>query len=236
MDLGDAIDRAIKGDRLPLFGILTKGSKLPGTRANDALAEAFAELVAARGASAMAFALELASLHPDEAPGGGALEFLPMCGVLAVGALGARAKDAKARLRVVAALHDAAEDLRFRVRDAVPVALEKIAIANAAWLAAELATWMDGYFHGAAALRALVRPGFLNALSEADAPVARLCVGKVGASRIRNSRFEIRNSEFRPYHAAISRSVQLSTIRDPQSCRFSHTGRSVGCAAVRRAG
>jgi hypothetical protein len=174
VDLGDAIDLAIKGDRDPLFGILTRGSKLPGTVANDALAGAFADLVGARGAKAEAFAIALTSLHADEAPGGTQLEFLPMCGALALGALATKTKDLRARKRLVAALHEAAEDLRFRVRDAVPVALEKIGATQPEWLMGELSGWMDGFFHGAAVLRAIVRPGFLHVLMDADAPVARL--------------------------------------------------------------
>lgn len=173
MELGDAIDRAIKGDRRALFDILARGSKLPGTRANDALASAFADIVATRD-KGLRLALEMAALHADEAPGDTALEFLPVCGVYALGAIGARAKDEKARTRAVAALHDAAEDLRFRVRDAVPLALEAIGAAHGPWLARALAGWMDGFFHAAAALRALARPNFLNALAEADEPVARL--------------------------------------------------------------
>lgn len=174
MDLGDAIDRAIKGDRDPLFGLLCKGSKLPGTLANDALAEAFADIVAARGTGAAGFVIDLVTLHADEAPGGTALEFLPMCGVFAAGALAARAKDERARALLLGALHDASEDLRFRVRDAVPIALEKLAARDAARLIGELEPWMDGLFHAAAVLRALVRPGFLDALMDAGAPVARL--------------------------------------------------------------
>lgn len=174
VDLGEAIDRASGGDRAPLFVILTKGSKLPGTRANDALARAFAELVGARGPRARDLAVALTTLDADLAPGGTALEFLPMCGTLAVGALAARATDAGKRARLVAVLHDAAEDLRFRVRDAVPVALENVSAVHASWLLGELESWMDGFFHAAAVLRALVRPGFFGALATADAPVARL--------------------------------------------------------------
>lgn len=174
VDLGEAIDRAILGDRGPLFVILTKGSRLPGTRSNDALAQAFAELVAARGSRASAFAEKLTTTDADEAPGGTALEFLPLCGALAIGGLAARCSDVRKRAHLVRVLHGAAEDLRFRVRDAVPVALEKVGAAHAEWLLGELASWMDGFFHGAAVLRALVRPGFLGALALPDEPVARL--------------------------------------------------------------
>lgn len=168
-----AVDRAIREPtntgRAPLVDLLCRGSNLPGPRINEALAESFASECASRGKSTDAVVRWLITLDPDRAPGGGSgpygagaeLEFLPVCGVYAAGARGA--SDPSARATMLALLHDAAEDLRFRVRDAVPLALERVGAraGDEVAVAVAVAEWMDGYFHAAAVLRALVRPGWL---------------------------------------------------------------------------
>ena len=62
---------------------------MPGARANDRLAEAFAEACAGRGALVDPLVFAMARLSADEAPGATALEFLPVCGLLAIGWRGA---------------------------------------------------------------------------------------------------------------------------------------------------
>lgn len=162
-----AVDRAIAGDRKALIELLCRGSGLPGPRANVDLALSFAAECASRGKSADALVTYFTTLDPELAPGGGSgtygagseLEFLPICGVMACGARAA--KDERARGPMLALLHDAAEDLRFRVRDAVPLALEAAGVAMGDALVAHVGEWMDGYFHAAAVLRAIVRMPWL---------------------------------------------------------------------------
>ncbi len=174
-----AVDRAIGGDRAKLFDILTRGSGLPGTRANLDLAQQFAMECSSRGAVADALIVSLATLDPDLAPGGGSgpygagseLEFLPLCGVLAAGARGS--SDERARERMVGVLHDAADDLRFRVRDAVPLALEEVAKRAGDELTVLVASWMDGYFHAAAVLRGLIRHEWLVRIKDPALAIAR---------------------------------------------------------------
>src|ERR1700677_530308 len=115
--LSIALDHAIAGRRERLFDLLARGSRLPGPRANDALAEAFAHACRARGASVDRLVETMCHLSADEAPGATPLEFLPMCGILALGAR--TAHDAALRARGLAELHACADDLRFRLRDAV---------------------------------------------------------------------------------------------------------------------
>jgi|HubBroStandDraft_4_1064222.scaffolds.fasta_scaffold27230_4 hypothetical protein len=170
--LSVALDEAIAGREGRLFDLLARGSRLPGPRANDALAEAFVQACRARGPSVDRLALRMCRLSADEAPGATALEFLPVCGVLALGARSAA--DVTARDPGLAELHACADDLRFRVRDAVVDALSQVGGAAGDSLVASVASWMDGYFHAAAVLRAMSREPWMSALHAGDGVVARL--------------------------------------------------------------
>jgi hypothetical protein len=170
--LGRALDEAISGRPSTLFALLERGSKLPGTRANDSLADAFAQACRARGAQADAVVLGMARLNEEQAPGATAREFLPVCGVLALGARAAA--DEKVRGLFISELHAHADDLRFRVRDAVVDALARTGSRAGERLVAEVASWMDGYFHAAAVVRALSRETWLSTLHDAGPPLSRL--------------------------------------------------------------
>jgi len=170
--LSHALDEAMAGRRGPLFDLLTRGSRLPGPRANDALAEAFAQACRSRGAKADAVALAMVHLSADEAPGATPLEFLPTCGVVALAARAAA--DASVRSAFVAELHALADDLRFRVREAVVDGLARIGAVMGDALVEETASWMDGYFHAAAVVRAIARESWLTQLHAADGAILRL--------------------------------------------------------------
>ncbi|HEV3190371.1 MAG TPA: hypothetical protein VGY54_07730 [Polyangiaceae bacterium] len=170
--LAGALDEAVLGRPAPLYAWLVRGSRLPSARANDALADGFAQLCRERGKGADTVALALARLTPDEAPGASAREFLPVCGIAALGARGAA--DPEVRTAFVRELHAHADDLRFRVRDAVILALGRVGAAAGDTLVAEAASWMDGYFHAAAVITALGREPWLPALRDARGAIARL--------------------------------------------------------------
>jgi hypothetical protein len=167
-----ALDEAIVGRRGGLFDFLARASHLPGPRANDALAEVFALACGAYGGRADKVVLEMVRLSADEAPGATPLEFLPVCGVLALGVRAA--SDEAARWRLVAEVHAHADDLRYRVRDAVVDALGRVGGASGDILVDETATWMDGYFHAAAVLRAIGREPWLHRIHRAAGAVSRL--------------------------------------------------------------
>ncbi|MGO9837631.1 MAG: hypothetical protein ACLP1X_25865 [Polyangiaceae bacterium] len=170
--LSQSLELAMGGNRDALVSLLARGSRLPGTRANDALADAFAQACRALGVRADAVALGLARLSADEAPGASALEFLPVCGVMA---LGARASvDKSVRKRFVGELHARADDPRFRVRDAVVEGLARVGAGAGDELVEGVASWMDGYFHAAAVLRALAEEAWLGKLEAAHPVIARL--------------------------------------------------------------
>ena len=75
---------------------------------------------------------------------------------------------------MVTELHAHADDLRFRVRDAVIDGLARVGASAGDSLVAEVAPWMDGYFHAAAVVLALGRESWLSSIHDAGTVVARL--------------------------------------------------------------
>jgi hypothetical protein len=176
--LGRALDVAATGDRQPLYAFLARHSGLPcapAVRANPTLVLAFASHVVARGKRCDALTREMATLDADRAPGGTPLEFLPMCGVAAVGARAASdVSNAPLFKRSMEVLEVAAEDLRFRVRDEVPRALVRIGERRGEAFVAELAGWMDGFFQAAAVLAALTDTTWLSTIRHHEEIILRL--------------------------------------------------------------
>ena len=166
-----ALDEAVTGDPRGLYELLARVGGLPGPRANAGVVLAFANECVARGAKADALVTRMATLDVDAAPGASKYEIIPMCGVAA---LGARAASDATAMRALSTLHDCAEDLRFRVRDGVAEALARIGEARGEPLAHDLASWMDGYFHAAAVLRAIADPKWLTRIASANVVVERL--------------------------------------------------------------
>jgi len=170
--LDGPIDAAIGGDTRALYDRLTRGSGLPGIRVNDTLARAFADACAARGARADRLIALMAAYDADEAPGATPLEFLPFCGVAAASAR-ACTDDAAVEPTLVL-LHEHADDLRFRVRDAVVAGLARLGGKRGDDLAKRVAPWMDGYHHAAAVLYAMAEQEWCSSLTTVDEPLARV--------------------------------------------------------------
>ncbi len=166
------IDAAIGGDTRSLYDRLTRGSGLPGVRVNDALGRAFADACAARGARADKLIALMSGYDADEAPGATPLEFLPFCGIAAAAARACT--DEAAFDATLALLHEKADDLRFRVRDAVVAGLVRIGGTRGDLLAERVQPWMDGYFHAAAVLHAMAEQEWCSSLTKVEAPLARL--------------------------------------------------------------
>jgi hypothetical protein len=138
---------------------------------NVPLAEAFAVACRARGPRADPTALALVRLSANEAPGATALEFLPVCGLYAIGARAS--SDESVRAAFVAELHAHADDLRFRCREAVILALSRVGQVLGESLVGDVASWMDGYFHAAAVVQALALDPWLGTLHDPSPVVAR---------------------------------------------------------------
>ena len=171
MNLDDALARALTGNSGNLYALLARGSGLPGERANLPLARAFAQACSS-DARGPALARNMARTSADQAPGGSPLEIIPLCGVLAAGFCAAR--QPKAIEAMLGVIHDACDDLRFRVRAVVPEALAEIGAREGGALLDRVQTFADGYFHAAALLEALVSPPWLSALDDAEPVVALL--------------------------------------------------------------
>jgi hypothetical protein len=129
---------------------------------NLSLAIEFSQQCVRLGPKADRLAYSMAELHPDDARGGSSKEFLSVCGVLGVAARAVAAKENAARDKALALLEQKADDPRFRVRDAVPLALAMLGAKMKDDLAARVEPWMDRYFHAAAVIRALADPQWLE--------------------------------------------------------------------------
>ena len=131
---------------------LLQHSGLPGPRGNLELAAAVAE--DADEASLRRWA----ALDADEAPFGSADEFLPVCGVIGLGRLLA---DGDASL--LSELRRLAADPRWRIREAVAIALQRFGDAHLPVLLAEMRRWAGGApLERRAAVAALCEPRLLR--------------------------------------------------------------------------
>jgi hypothetical protein len=174
-----------------LASFLASNSRLPGPRGNLELAAAFADLCASSGLTEDRWALLMkwAAMPSEETPYGGASEFLPFCGLQALGAVYPSADEA-GRWRIEAALRAAANDIRWRVREGVAMGLQRIGEADFDAPRRILDGWADdpSLLVQRAVVAALAHPPFLGdarrtryglrvvdrvllALLQADAPV-----------------------------------------------------------------
>ena len=118
---------------------LLEQSALPGPRANLELAAAAAE-------EAEEEALRRwAAVAPDAAPFGSTEEFLPVCGVIGLGRILADGdRSALVDLRLLAS------DPRWRVREAVAIALQRFGDVDFPALLAEMQRWAPAHCSSAA--------------------------------------------------------------------------------------
>jgi hypothetical protein len=115
---------------------LLKRCGLPGPRADLELLAAVGDVVPAERL------LTWSGRGPDEAPTGTALEYLPVCGVAGIGRLLVEAgSDRTARGPLVARMHAAATDPRWRVREAVAIGLQRWGAVDMASLLAVTDGW-----------------------------------------------------------------------------------------------
>jgi hypothetical protein len=170
-DLEAAIDSAVAGKTADLFRRLELASGLPGPRMNLRLAVEVAQNLARRGAKADKLAEQLANLPPNEARGASGKEFLCVCGVLAIAHRTAEhPKDTQLVDRALTVFEERADDLRFRVREAVPLGIATVGAKFGQDLTDrfENAEWMGSYFHAAAVILALADPGWLETFGRDD--------------------------------------------------------------------
>lgn len=169
--------RALEGDWVPY---LLAESGLPGPRGNIELAQAVAD-----EGDAELFE-RLLSYSPDVAPVNTAEEFLPFCGVVGLGRLAAEGD-----LDRLPAIRACANDPRWRMREGVAMALQRLGARDMDTLLAKMARWAGGTpLEQRAAAAALCEPALLK-----DADNARRTLEILEAITASISEVEDRRSE-----------------------------------------
>jgi hypothetical protein len=127
-------------------------SRLPGPRANIELAQAAAEEGEAEWFE------HLLSYDASNAPTNSPYEFLAFCGVLGQGKL-----LENGHLEALETLRVCASDARWRIREAVAMALQRLGRSDMESLIAEMTLWSEGsLLERRAAGAGLCEPGLLN--------------------------------------------------------------------------
>jgi hypothetical protein len=134
------------GDADKLLGYIASNSNLPSPRANLELAAAFSEVVedcTRKAPDALwELVIDMAGVSADEAPVNAAPEFIPFCGAAASGAIASvRPQFFDQALATLRAL---ARDPRWRMREAVPMALQKLLSSRTRDTLKELERWVAG--------------------------------------------------------------------------------------------
>jgi hypothetical protein len=146
-DLIGLLDELLEsGDAEKLLGYIASNSNLPSPRANLELAAAFSELMEDYSRKApdplWAFVINMTGVSPDEAPVNAPREFIPFCGAAASGAIASvRPQFFEQALAMLRAL---ARDPRWRMREAVPMALHKLLGKRTRNTLKELERWVAG--------------------------------------------------------------------------------------------
>jgi hypothetical protein len=120
------------GDDEALLDYIAANSNLPGPRGNLELAAAFADLIGQyapeKSDRLWELCAHMTAVSADEAPVGDPRELIPFCGAVGIGALGAARPTLFAK--AIKALRAPANDPRWRMREAVPVALQRLIAAH----------------------------------------------------------------------------------------------------------
>ena len=132
--------------------LLLKESALPGKRANIELAQAVAE----EGDEELFE--RLLSFDPDKAPTNSSQEFFTFCGILGLGRLLSEGK-----MEVLKTLRPYASDPRWRMREAVAMAVQRLGDVDMDLLLQEMEKWSEGnLLEKRAAAAALCEPRLLH--------------------------------------------------------------------------
>ena len=136
------------GDIKELTTYLVSNSNLPGPRGNLELAYAFGDVIgkqAGQGTSLESIwtlCKDLTKISAAEAPVGDPREFLPFCGTVGLGSIGAaNAEYTETALEI---LRDLARDPRWRMREAVCIGLQRLIAVQSRQTLAALKTWVAG--------------------------------------------------------------------------------------------
>ena len=143
------MDLLSSGDAGDLAAYLAAESSLAGPRTNQDLTEAFARAIREFAAAdpedrriLWDLCVELACISPEDTPTDDPHEFLSVCGVRGIAAMGTISPGCvKAALRKLA---ESAEDPRWRIRDAVAIGLRDLLARHRDVTVSELNGWVEG--------------------------------------------------------------------------------------------
>ena len=172
-ELADAFSTFLwNGSEADLRAFLAANSRLPGPRANLELASAFAAAVRDVGAEWRAVWTLCAGwtdTPPEDAPTNDPREFLVFCGARGIGALGA-ASPARAREALVL-LRRLSRDPRWRVREAVAMAIQDLVAGQSRPVLRDLEDWVarGAWLEMRAVAAGLAEPRILRERSVAKA-------------------------------------------------------------------
>jgi HEAT repeats len=180
---------------------LLEHSGLPGPRANIELGQAVASVGTQRRFE------QLLAWTPDRAPAGSREEFLAFCGTIGLGRLAAEgSEDVLPRLRTLAS------DPRWRVREAVAVALQRLGASDMRSLLAQMGTWAKGDdYERRAAVAALCEPALLT--RETDVRAILAILDRITADLSRSS--DRRSDAFRALRKALAYGWSVAVAAAP---------------------
>jgi hypothetical protein len=210
-------DYSKSGDFGRLREYLLARSGLPGPRGNLELATAFAS-VAQRGAISGAFDPQamrslcesLAGIPPSLAPTNDPKEFLVFCGACGLGAIGTREADfasATAALRVLA------DDQRWRTREGVAMALQRLLEARPKQSLSLLSKWAE---EGDALLLRAVAAGIAEPRLLKDEGMARSALNLHRRIFLRLPEMDRKGENFKALKKGLSYSLSVVVAALPQ--------------------
>lgn len=182
---------------------LLENSGLPGPRGNLELAQAVAE----EGTPALFERYR--SYHAGLASVNSPYEFLAFCGVLGLGRL-----LAEGQLEVLPILRSFASDPRWRVREAVAMALQRFGEANMATLIQDMASWATGTsLEQRAAAAALCEPRLLS--REEDSHAVLMLLDRITVTIL--DRPQRRSDDFRTLRQGLGYCWSVAVAANPDA-------------------
>ena len=202
-----------------LLAYLVAGSNLPGHRANLELAGAFGETVREFAAADTGdrrilwnLCVELACISPEDAPTGDPHEFLAFCGVRGIGAIGSLSPACtEPALRHLA---EASVDPRWRVREAVAMAVQDLLSRQRSATVPELEDWVEGesWLAMRAAVAGIAEP---DLLAEPELAQTALRLHRKALIRVYTAQ-ERESDAFRALRKALGYTLSLVVVALPE--------------------
>jgi hypothetical protein len=206
-----------KGDFSGIREFLLSRSGLPGPRANLELATAFANVVlrcvtteSVDPGTLLSLCQSLCSIPPSLAPTGDPKEFLVFCGVCGLGSLGTKEEYGDSATNT---LREMADDDRWRTREAVAIAVQRLMGARPRQTLSTLSRWIeeDDPFLARAVVAGIAEPRLL-----VDGGVARSALKLHEKAFEHFVRFDRKSEGFRVLRKALSYSLSVVVAAQPK--------------------